>query len=414
MKTIRNIFLFAAMLLFCMPANAQLGNLVNRAKNAVQQEVSKKKQQASGAAINALEGNDKGTESKSAQTMAANPAAEQTAPKAAVPSGPEIPELMSKKPANNQYDETGKYFNKLVWGLREMPPKEALALAEKLTARAKWDRQILAQMNDGTLESDYELYDKLQDELSNWAYFYSQLGQTASLFFSAKFMKDEASGRYYYEGTRLFHVGLSMTGVPESQEGITKDNTCLFTQKDDKVFFCDAGYQPIFATPEQVEQAKRDFNMMLNIGFLFEGYPVEWCQSAQRGVLAEEYNQYYQSAMAYAGTAERAIQGNSPDNIEYKPMPKAGGMNGSLKSQALAIEKSKGASHIDAIVTSDSWEVQKDALGNPIRRVVYGYSIVQTDMGKRANRVSWAQDYQGGSYGKLHAYGVGMESFYVK
>ena len=303
MKTIRYFSLFAAMLLFCMPANAQLGGLLNRAKNAVQQEVSKATQKASGPAINTLEGNDQGTTGNNIpQTTAVNSAAEQTAPKAAVPTGPEIPELMSKKPSENQNDETARYFNKLVWGLRKTPTEDIQVLAEKLTARAKWDRQILDQMKNGTMESDYELWDKLQDELSNWAYFYSQLGQTASLFFSAKFKKDEASGRWYYEGDRLFHVGLFVTGVPESQEGITQDGSCLFTQKDNKNFFCDGGYQPIFATPAQLEQARRDYNMMLNIAFLFEGYPVEWCQSAQRGVLADEYNQYYQCALTYAGS----------------------------------------------------------------------------------------------------------------
>jgi len=43
-----------------------------------------------------------------------------------------------------------------------------------------------------------------------------------------------------------------------------------------------------------------------------------------------------------------------------------------------------------------------------------GHSIVQTENGKMATRVSWAEDYQGGSYGVLHSYGNGRESFYVK
>jgi hypothetical protein len=96
-------------------------------------------------------------------------------------------------------------------------------------------------------------------------------------------------------------------------------------------------------------------------------------------------------------------------------MPKAGGMNASMKAKALAAEKSKFKDVLDVVVTSDSWTIEKTAAGVPIRRVIYGYSIGKTKDGKRATRVSWAEEYQGGGkYGSLHTYGVGGDSFYVK
>ena len=70
---------------------------------------------------------------------------------------------------------------------------------------------------------------------------------------------------------------------------------------------------------------------------------------------------------------------------------------------------------VDVVITSDSWQVERNAAGQPIRRVIFGYSIVQTEHGKMATRVSWAEDHQGGGkYGGLRAYGNGMESYYVK
>ena len=412
MKKICRLLPVVLLLLVSAQANAQLGNVLNRAKNAVQQGISRTTQQASGTIINAVEGNDKGNDTGKAQTSNVQSSRENDS-KSTIPAGPEVPELMKLAPSWNPYDATGQAISKFVWGLRRTPNAEVRALAEKLTARAKYDREILAGMESEKYEYDYDTKEKLENEVANWTNLYTQLGQVASLLFSAEFKQDN-QGLWYYEGTKLFLVGTSTTGVEASSADVKPGSNCLFTTRDNKTFFCDAGYQPIFASDDQVAMAKLDVNMMLNIAILFEGYPVEYRLANERGVLATEYAQYYNRALSYAHTGQEAIAGNSIDNIEFKPMPRAGALNGSLKSQALAIEKAKGANRIDVVITSDSWEVQTNPLGTPIRRVIYGYSIVNTDAGKRANRVSWSEDYQGGSYGKLHAYGVGTESFFVK
>ena len=412
MKKICKLLPFAVMLLLCMPAHAQLGGLLNRAKNAVEQGVSRATQQASGTAINALEGNDQGTQSHSNASSALSSAVSSVTGNV-IPTGPEVPELMSLAPSWNQYDATGQAIAKYVWGLRKTPNDEVRAMAAKLTARAKYDREIIAGMENDKYEYDYDTKDKLENELANWTNLYTQLGQVASLLNSAEFKQDEY-GLWYYQGSQLFIVGTSSTGVEASRADLIPNGNCLFTSRDNKTYFCDAGYQPIFASDAEVAMAKLDVNMMLNIATLFEGYPVEYCKETERGVMADTYAQYYNRALVYAHTGQEAIAGNSKDNIEYKPMPKAGALNASMKAQALAIEKTKGADRLDVVVTSDSWEVQTNAAGTPVRRIIYGYSIVNTENGKRANRVSWSEDYQGGSYGKLHAYGVGTESFFVK
>ena len=412
MKKISRLLPFAVMLLLCAPAHAQLGGLLNRAKNAVEQGVSRTTQQATGTVINAVEGNDRGNDTGKSQTVNAQSSRDNDN-KPTIPAGPEVPELMTLAPSWNQYDATGQAIAKYVWGLRKTPNDAVRDMADKLTARAKYDREIIAGMENEKYEYDYDTKEKLENELANWTNLYTQLGQVASLLNSAEFKQDEY-GLWYYQGSQLFVVGTSSAGVEASRADLVPDGNCLFTSRDNKTFFCDAGYQPIFASDAEVAMAKLDVNMMLNIAILFEGYPVEYCKATERGVMADTYAQYYNRALTYAHTGQEAIAGNSIDNIEFKPMPKAGALNGSLKSQALAIEKAKGANRIDVVITSDSWEVQTNALGTPVRRVIYGYSIVNTENGKRANRVSWSEDYQGGSYGKLHAYGVGTESFFVK
>ncbi|MBR5723774.1 MAG: hypothetical protein IKX62_00185 [Bacteroidales bacterium] len=411
MKKICRLLPVVLLLLVSAQANAQLGNVLNRAKNAVQQGISRTTQQASGTIINAVEGNDKGDDTGKVTNALSSVVEDQ---KPTIPEGPEIPELMTKSPSFNSYDATGQYMNSIAWGLRKTSNEEARQLAAKLTARAKWDRQTLAEIEAGKYEYEYDQKMKIENELADWTNFYSVMGGIVSSHFTAELKKDE-NGLWFYQGNTLFSVGMRVTGVPASEEGVIPGKATLFTSRDNKAFFCTSSYEPTVASAEQIEMAKRDFNMMVNIAILFEGYPVDYCYETERGVMADDYDVYYQKALFYASTVKQAIDNNSPDNIEFKPMPKAGALNGSLKAQALAAEKLKRTDLVDIVITSDSWEVQTNALGVPIRRVIYGYSIVKTDLGKMANRVSWSEDYQGGSYGKLHAYGVGAGgSFYVK
>ena len=94
-------------------------------------------------------------------------------------------------------------------------------------------------------------------------------------------------------------------------------------------------------------------------------------------------------------------------------MPKPGSLNGSLKAQALALAQASVPGVQDVIITSNEWRVEKNALGTPIRRVISGYIIRRDAYGKIANEYTWAQDYQGGSYGKLHTWTMG-KLIYVK
>ena len=325
-----------------------------------------------------------------------------------VQAGPEIPELMSFNPYDNAY---GHYILNLIWGMRKTPASEVKSLASKLSARARFSYDMMVKMKSGQMEYDSDAYDKFEKEMSCWATFYAQIISIVNIMSGAQVHKDER-GLYYYDGGPRFMVGTTMNGVPASQEGVKA--TATFTRINGKSYFCEPNLDPTFASKAQVETAKLDLNMFTNFKTLFEGYPVEWCRATRQGVLAEEYDICAVKIRAYVKSLEESIKGNSTENIEFKPMPKGGKLNASLKAKALAVEKAKDPEIMDCIITSDMWDVKKNAAGVPVRRVVYGYIIYKAEMGKMATKYAWAEEYQNGKYGPLHSFGVGTGSFYVK
>ncbi len=138
-----------------------------------------------------------------------------------------------------------------------------------------------------------------------------------------------------------------------------------------------------------------------------------WDEVGEKYSNTQKYMYYNQNV--YANAADQAIAQNSPENIDYKPMPKAGSMQAKFKSEALAIAKADDPKVIDIVITSDDWDVVMKGLV-PERRNIYGYYITQDELGKKCAERVWTQKYQGnGNYGKLKAGGVGVSSdFYVK
>lgn len=395
----------------CVCAQAQLKGVLNKAKKAVKEKTEKAVENA---VDNAL-GND------SQQTTSTSNSSQKSTSTSRVPSqkeqvksygsGPEIPRIMAMETSYSDYDESGKYLNSVAWGLRKTSQSEAKTLAEKLTARFKWVRKTLQEMQQG---ENYELEMQLKKEFGNWQAFYVKIGEIMNLINNGDYKKDN-TGAFYLDRPPLMHVGMHVAGNQASEEGVMGIGSVLFTRNKGKAYFCDYKLDPVFAEEDALRVAKLDLNMATNISILFEGYPVEWCRETQNGVMKDQFAIYYQKALTYASALKEAIKGNSLDNLEFKPVPKAGSMNASLNAQALAAEKKKGKDAIKVVIVSNSWEIQKNALGQPVRRVVYGYSIANTKHGKMATRVSWAEDYQGGGkYGSLNAYGVGTEYFYVK
>lgn len=323
--------------------------------------------------------------------------------------GPTVPKLMSMPEIYDQYDATGQYIDELIWGLRTASQDDVTTLAQQLTARAKWDRDRIEGMDNGKYQYSAALANKLSSELKNWAAFYVKMREIVNLFFSEDLRRDPNDGSWYLDRQIKFPVGMTMAGVQASMAGVINDKVTSFTyyEKSNKCCFCSTSLVPIVADSDQIAMAKRDQNMMANIGILFEGYPVEWCEATQRGSDKYMFSMTRSKARGYANFAKIAIESNSPKVLEFQPMPKAGAMNKSYKSQALSLAQANVSGVTDVVITSDDWWIEKNALGVPIRRIIYGYIIRRDSYGKIANEFSWAQDYQGGSYGKLHTWGMG-------
>lgn len=418
--------LMTVAILFCVNniADAQLKGVLNKAKKAVKEKTEKAVEKAVDNALgNSSEeaapasGTSKSSSSasSSSSTSVSNKPA---AKKSAISAGPEIPELMSIEPSQSMYDASDVYMDKLAWGLRKTPVESVKALAKKLNARAKWDTETLEKMEEG---ENPELAAQLIKELKNWSYFLIKCGQIVNTSVLDVHWKKDEKGKFYYNDVYpRFAVGSWNAGVPVSQEDVKGFNCMVSRATESRKFrFCTEGttaMNPFIASDDQVRVAKLDYNMMLNIAWLFEGYPIEWWKEQCNGDYKQDmFEQYYYGALLFCEAIGEAIKLNTPGNLEFKSMPKAGGMNASMKAKALAAEKSKFNDVLDVVVTSDSWTIEKTAAGVPIRRVIYGYSIGKTKDGKRATRVSWAEEYQGGGkYGSLHTYGVGGDSFYVK
>lgn len=391
-------------------ADAQLKGVLNKAKKAVKEKAEKTVEKA---VDNALGDDSETTTTTTSQksTSATKAPTQKGQVGKSYGSGPEIPRIMAMETSYSDYDESGKYLNSVAWGLRKTSQSEAKTLAEKLTARFKWARKTLQEMQEG---ENYELEMQLKKELGNWQAFYVKIGEIMNLINNGNYKKDN-TGAFYLDSPPLMHVGMHVAGNSASEEGVMGIGSVLFTRNKGKSYFCDYKFDPVFAEEDDIRVAKLDLNMATNISILFEGYPVEWCRETQQGVMKDQFAIYYQKSLTYTSALKEAIKGNSLDNLEFKSLPKAGSLNASLNAQALAAEKKKGKDAIKVVIVSNSWEIQKNAAGQPIRRVIYGYSVANTKHGKMATRVSWAEDYQGGGkYGSLHAYGVGTEYFYVK
>jgi hypothetical protein len=102
-----------------------------------------------------------------------------------------------------------------------------------------------------------------------------------------------------------------------------------------------------------------------------------------------------------------------------KPWPKTKMGGSKLAATCLAAYKVWDENGTDdarrVSVVSTSWKIERDALGNILRRVIVAYVDVKGDNGRKAEEHSFCQDYLGGGrYGKTRHYGVGLSSFYLK
>jgi len=333
--------------------------------------------------------------------------------------GPERHALLALTPTERD-SSTGDILNQTAWEFIYYKPDQIKEFAGQLCRRIKWDLQVTDEMAEGKRPKDAALEKSLIDECKVFLEFMLRLGQIAEQHTNVRMNRNER-GEWAY----------ALTPAPECETGLwTKHVPKALKKKDVSTYaacmvngvfyFCErpfgGGFVPVVLDDDELYVPSVAMALVRNIGLMYENGILDLLKEMYTDKYHQDnFERSYQTCHFYLSAVSQALGNNDKIEVKYEPMPRAGAMNASMKAKVLPLEKAITDKVVDCVVTSDGWEVQRDAAGNILRRVIYGYSLVQTKRGKQATRVSWAEDYMGGgNYGTLHAYGVGGAKFYVK
>jgi ABC-type phosphonate transport system ATPase subunit len=386
-KSFKTIALAAVtMAAMCAPvtANAQLGGLINKAKKkakeTVEQVVDKKKTDVQEKAKEEVKNAKNDAKMKALETQR-----------------PPLPWIMGLSKFS---EDTIKAFARERLG--KLPDDNVIALRDSLFARYKSNKLLMAAMKEAQID-DYRLNESLENEQQRFNDFYNQLEWSIvpSLLLGVKGEKlDGESATMKYERPR-YHV---VAGI--------STYSAFKTVKGDVYFMSVLGGTRVFLKANEAAEVKAEIDRVRKIILLSQGI----------GTFAKEVGDKPEAhgflpflANDWVTRVDAALANNKPENIEYRPMPKAGTMHAKFKAEALAIAKADDPKVIDVVITSNDWDVVMKGLV-PERRNIYGYYITQDELGKICTERVWTQKYQGdGKYGKLRAGGVGVSTdFYVK
>ena len=369
-------------------ANAQLGGLVKKAKDKakekVEQVVDKKKNEV------VEKGKQKANETKEEAKM-----------KALETQRPPLPWVMAQ---DGTYNGVG--MEEFVDRMAEMDITEdgLRELRSQMDARFKHNH-ILDKINSGP-DFDTKLRESIQKENERYWQFYDKMSTWTLVLINSTKVTEDANG-----AVSVSTKGSMMTANKYRAKGSVQGITLV--SRNGKYVFATLGGQGSYLNAEDLEGAKKCAKQMHLYQIFTKDTPILWDELGEKYSSTAKYMYYNQNV--YANAADQAIAANTPENIDYKPMPKAGSMQAKFKSEALAIAKADDPKVIDIVITSNDWDVVMKGLV-PERRNIYGYIITQDENGKKCSERVWTQKYQGnGNYGKLKAGGVGVSSdFYVK
>ena len=345
-------------------ADAQFGNLrglANKAKKALKDKTED--------VIN-------GTTSSATSSSSSSGSVEQVVRKAAAGDPGELPWTMTREGQNKTTDFIQK--------METASTEEVAKLRDDMIKRYLYNEA--AKPNDGYTENMY---------FSNFlGYLSNQMGILNH--YKVKII----DGRFDFDAQGKVEL---ITFGPSAYVEVNDKGEAYFTSA--------SNHDRTYLNAERLESAKANLKRVENYRTFFA--------AAGKGLskeMEEEFEEGYNRATMYVTYLSDAIKGNSPANITRRAMPKAGSLNGQLHAAALAIAKKRMQNVVDVVITRDQWDVKRNALGQILHRVAYGYYIVKDEVGRKAVSHSWAQDYQGGGkYGSLRHFGVGAEgAFYVK
>lgn len=245
------------------PAQAQLGNLLNKAKNAAQEKA------------------------KEVVTDQAGKAAGQVTAKSAQ-------EVLGEAPARPWVLDESQSGNmeRLIGALGGMNQEKTKEFGEQISARAEYDAKLLAGMENKTIIEDAELKKQAKKELELADKFYGLVLKSGATYGPVG-MKKNAQGDWAV-------VGALKLPVPGSDYSVT-------IQADEAVFCTKDSYDAALADDAAVQAAKVAFTTNLNMGWLLEGYA--------KGK-SEEFEQAYYRATFAANTYGKAVVNNKKEVVD--------------------------------------------------------------------------------------------------
>ena len=246
-------------------ASAQLGNLLNKAKNAVQEKAAEVVEQGE----NTVQQNSL----KSARDVLGEP--------------PALPWVMDEKAPAQQLDA-------LIAALGGMNSDKTKAFGEQISARAEYDAKLLAGMADKTIREDADLKKAAEKELELAEKLYSGLVKKGAAY-GLNNMKKNAEGAWYHQGP----VKLTVPGEDQTYYVTIQNNDAVFCTKDDVdgIIIGDAG----------IKAAQKALLDNLNIAWLLEGYA--------KGKDVAYEKEYYRATLA-ANTLGNAVNNNKKEVVD--------------------------------------------------------------------------------------------------
>ncbi len=312
-------------------------------------------------------------EKAAAEKKAAEEAA--AAKSAALAHKAELPWVMEKEDRARiakYVDELGRTTNsKLVGDFKKA-----------LEARAEEDRRIV--------EANGDEADKAKEELDLYDLFLDQLGHLTLVG--------------YFEGD----VDLDRNIVNFKELRIRTHNSSVFVRtspEDRKLYFYEMNGARGYVEGEdidEVNEARRRF------------YYVDYFLKDRKEA---EYRKSSAAARVLFDYIGKALANNSPDKIEFAPMPKNGALHEQFAKEALQTITTQADNYKDVyevIIDADYWQTETK-FGGIVRRKFGGWGLKKLKYGVRAFRVQWCQDHLGGGkYAPLRLYATAGGNMYVK
>ena len=250
-----------------------------------------------------------------------------------------------------------------------------------LDARADEDRKIVEANGKGV--------DKAKEELELYELFLDQVGYLPIVG--------------YFNGD----VDLEKNIVNFKELRIRTSNSSVYvrTAEDKKLYFYEMNGARCYVEGDDIraiQEAQRRFYYVDY--FLMNRDDVNYRKNS---MIARVLFDYIRKAMA----------NNSPENIEFAPMPKKGALHEQFAKEALATITTQADNYKDVyevIIDADNWQTETK-FGSIVRRKFGGWGLKKLKHGIRAYRVQWCQDHLGGGqYDKLRLYATAGGSMYVK